>query len=438
MLIAGVAEKIITPSFPTFLMGYPLPLDRYHTEVHDDIKAHCFYLKNRLDRLVIVTLDLCYYSKRRVQSTRERIHRLCGIPAENIMISATHTHSAPAPASLPFRLWDECSEMYPDYLDFVDEQIAEGVHKAMLNAFPASIGIEHGICGKEQNIGGNRRDKDGPTDPQVWIVAIKDDTETVRGVLINYALHPTFLHAESRAITADYPCYIYEYFQKNDPDIVVGFQIGAAGNQSSRHFRSGQTFDEAKRVGYAIASEAERVIETLDYETDPKLVARHTLINPSVKPIPPLEQAEADQQAAVKALETSQKNNEPYPLQRTLECSLIGANKRLMIAQQGEAGMQGFQTLPPLEIMVFGIGSARIAAVPCEIFVEYALRMKKESPAARTFLATVSNGISNGYVYTPEALEEGGYEPTVSMYAPEAGEEVLGAVMQLLHELADA
>lgn len=72
MLIAGVAEKVLTPKHPTFLTGYPLPLDRYHTEVHDDIKAHCFYLKNGSDRLVIITLDLCYYSKRRVQSVREK------------------------------------------------------------------------------------------------------------------------------------------------------------------------------------------------------------------------------------------------------------------------------------------------------------------------------------------------------------------------------
>jgi hypothetical protein len=437
MLIAGVAEKVLTPKHPTFLTGYPLPLDRYHTEVHDDIKAHCFYLKNGSDRLVIITLDLCYYSKRRVQSVREKIYKLCGIPAENIMISATHTHSAPAPASIPFRLWDDRNEMYPDYLDFVDEQITEGVHEAMLNAFPASIGMGFGICGKEQNVGGNRRDKDGPADPQVWVTAIKDDSGKLRGALINYALHPTFLHAESRIITADYPCYIYEYFQKDDPDVVVGFQIGAAGDQSSRHFRSGQNFEEAKRVGYAIGAEAARVIDTLTYETDPTLAARRTMINPSIKPIPPLDQAQADQRAAVEALENSQKNNEPYPVQRTLECTLIGANKRLRIAEEGEVGMQGYQTLFPFEIMVFGIGSARIAAVPCEIFVSYALKIKKESPAERTYLASVSNGASGGYVYTPEALEEGGYEPTVSIYAPEAGEEVVGAVMQLLEELAE-
>ena len=71
----------------------------------------------------------------------------------------------------------------------------------------------------------------------------------------------TFLHAESRVITADYPAFIYEYFQSKT-DLVVGFHTGAAGDQSSRHSRTGQTFEEAKRVGYAIATEQKGFITT--------------------------------------------------------------------------------------------------------------------------------------------------------------------------------
>ena len=436
MLIAGVAESIITPHFPVYLMGYPLPLDRYHKDVHDDLKAHCFFLKNRAVSLVIVTLDLVFYSKRRVRLVREKINRLTDIPLDHIMISATHTHSGPVTASIPFRLWNDEIEMYPDYLDFVDEKIVQGVHKAMLTAFPAVIGSDFGICGREQNVGGNRRHKDGPSDPQVWVTAIKDETDKLRAVLLNYALHPTFLHAENFSITADYPGYIYEYFKKDDSNLVVGFQLGAAGDQSSRHFRSGQTFAEAKRVGYALAAEARRVIEGIEFSQDPVLAVARKMIMPSLKEIPPLAQAEEKQRQAVAALEKSRANAEPYGVQRTLECSLIGAERRLKIAREGENGQAGFQTLFPFEIMVMAIGEVRIAAVPCEIFVKYALRIKRESPSPKTYLATVSNGSSSGYVYTPQAGAEGGYEPLVSIYAPQAGEEVYTAIMELLAELS--
>lgn len=434
MLIAGVCEKNITPDFPTFLTGYPEPLDRYHNDVHDPIKAHCFYLKNRDVRLAIVTLDLCYYAKNRVRQVCAAIEAECGILAANIMISATHTHSGPAPAGIPFGLWDESREMYPHYLDWVNSQIVAGVREAMLQAFPAEIGFGHGQCGREQNVGGNRRDKDGPADPEVWTIAIRDDTRKVRGILVNYALHPTFLHAESKSLSADYPGYIYDYFQKEDPAVVVGFQMGASGNQSSRHFRSGQTFAEARRVGYALAAEAKRVIGTLTFEADPALAVRHAQLQPALKPIPLLEQAREDQQSAQQALQAAQDAGRPYAEQRTLECTLIGANRRLTIAQAGSHAYDGYQALFPFDIMLIGIGAGRIVSVPCEIFVEFGLRLKQESPSRQMYLATVSNGASNGYLFTPSSYAEGGYEPLVSIYAPEAGDQVIDAALRLLHE----
>jgi hypothetical protein len=434
MLIAGVSEKIITPDFPAFLTGYPEPLDRYHNDVHDDIKAHCFYLKNHDVRLAIITLDLCYYSKSRVRMVREEIEAVCGIPAANIMISTTHTHSAPAPAGIPFGLWNENREMYPHYLDWINRQIVAGVREAMMQAFPADIAIGHGLCGREQNVGGNRRDKDGPADPEVWTVAIRDDEQRIRGILVNYALHPTFLHAESYSLSADYPCYIYEYFQQKDPAVVVGFQMGASGNQSSRHFRSGQTFEEARRVGHALAREAERVLQTLSFEQDPQLFVRHADLMPALKPIPEPEQALADQQAAELALETARNQDRPYAEQRTLECTLIGANRRLAIARAGSRAYDGYQSLFPFDIMLIGIGSGRIVSVPCEIFVEFGLRLKQESPCRQMYLATVTNGASNGYLFTRESYEEGGYEPLVSIYTPEAGDQVIDTALALLRE----
>ena len=97
---------------------------------------------------------------------------------------------------------------------------------------------------------------------------------------MNYALHPTFLHAESTSITADYPAYIYEYFKKDDSSVVVGFSIGAAGNQSSRHFRSGQTFEEAKRVGYAIGKAAEDAILRMQWTEQIELFATSSFVTP--------------------------------------------------------------------------------------------------------------------------------------------------------------
>lgn len=432
MLFAGVSERIITPDFPTLMAGYPLPKDRYHNKVNDDLKAHCFYLKNGETEVAIITLDLIGYTKRRVKMVREQINKACGIPTENILISTTHTHSAPVCGSVPFEHWDDRKEMYPYYLDQVNDKIAEGIKEAKETAFPAKIGMGKGHCGKEQGVGGNRRDKDGLTDPEVWVTAIKDENDKLRGILVNYALHPTFLHAESKTITADYPAYIYEYLKKQNNDIVVGFQNGAAGNQSSRHFRTGQNFDEARRVGYAIGEEAERVIKNLTFENNPTLVTDRVNIVPSTKRIPSIQEARATKEASEKGLEDSRKNNEPYAIQRTWECTLIGANNMLKKAEGGEKVLEGLLTNSPNEIFMLGIGENRIIAVPFEIFVEYALRLKKESPYKNTYLASTSNGYGSGYICTPESYKEGGYEPIGSMYTETAGDEIIDAALELL------
>jgi hypothetical protein len=50
------------------------------------------------------------------------------------------------------------------------------------------------------------------------------------------------------------------------------------------------------------------------------------------------------------------------------------------------------------------------------------------------YLATVTNGASNGYLFTRESYEEGGYEPLVSIYTPEAGDQVIDTALALLRE----
>ena len=155
---------------------------------------------------------------------------------------------------------------------------------------------------------------------------------------------------------------------------------------------------------------------------------------PDLKPVPTLEEATAGQKAAVQDLEQARLDNEPYAYQRTLEVTLIGANRRLKLAQAGPDAYASYAPIFPFEIMLIGIGEARIVTVPCEIFVEFALRLKKESPRAKTIFGSVSNGASGGYVYTKEAMAEGGYEPLVSIYAPEAGDKIIKAALDLLQQ----
>lgn len=432
---AGVSEGIITPQFPALLAGYPLPKDRYHNHVHDDLKVHCLYLENGGVQLGLVCADLGELSKKRIAAMRAAMQAASGIPAQNIAITCSHTHSGPVTTTLPFTLWSDDRELYPHYLDEITAVMARQMANAKNESFEATIAVGKGQCGAQQGVGGNRRSKDGPADPDVlvWAVYEKAD-DRLRGVFVNYALHPTFLHAESREISADYPGYIYEYFKRDDPQLVVGFTMGASGNQSSRHFRSGQTFDEAKRVGYAIAAEAKRALESSPRQQDPALFARTEAFYPPMFETPGLRQAEAAYEKARQDYDSAVEAQKPYPVQRTLECTLIGAEHQLEIAKAGPVARRIIEGNSPFEIQLMGIGDVRLVFYSCEIFVEYALRLKKQSPYANTVLISCANGGASGYVCTPQAFGEGGYEALWTRYKPETGDMMVDRTLELLRE----
>ena len=428
---AGVSEGIITPSYPTLMAGYPLPKDRFHTGVHDDLAIRCFYFENKNVELGIISFDICEISKKRVGYIREAIEKACNIPQNNIAVCCTHTHSGPVTTNPPHAQWTEDRELYPQYLDYLVEIAAAKMAEAKEKSFPAEAAIGKGICGSEQNVGGNRHEKNGPADPEVCCLAIYEN-KSMRGALINYALHPTFLHADNTELSADYPCYIYQHLRNRYPGVVVGFTMGATGNQSSRFFRSGQNFDEAKRVGMAISTEAMKVMEQSPKLKDPALFAEVYDFMPPMFENLPLDEAKAAADLAKRNYEKAKADGRPYPFVRGLECTLIGANHVLEIAKGGDAAKRIIQSAVPFEVQIMGIGDARYVFYSCEVFVEYGLLLKQKSPYPLTFLSTVSNGTSCGYVCTPKAHQEGGYEALWTRYSPETGEQLVDFTLSKL------
>ena len=153
---------------------------------------------------------------------------------------------------------------------------------------------------------------------------------------------------------------------------------------------------------------------------------------PRLKDYPPYEKAVEIRDAAQAELDRLNAEKAPYPVVRTQECTLIGANKTVLVAKTiAEKGMDGIRTLLPFELMTIAIGSICMIGVPCEIFVRYGLAMKQTSPYADTYVASLSNGASSGYICTPEAYEAGTYEALASLFAVGNGEAIVEAQKKL-------
>ncbi len=419
MLTAGVSSLDISPKPGVQLAGYP-HCPRPNRGVHDPLYAVALCLDNGLTRKVFVTVDLLSIGKPIVARLRSKFDF-------DISVSASHTHSGPWASEPLASEKAEGIEQNPDYMEFLESQLERVVREASQNRFGAEFATAVGSCGAEQGVGGNRRVRNGICDPSVNVMAVRDKSGVIRAVFLNYALHPTYLHADNELVSADYPAYIRRYLQFTFPEAAFMFAQGASGNQSSRYHRVAQNFEEAARVGTTLGVEVFRCVremaftDKLDIEVD-----SFDIDSIPMKKFPPLETALKAEQAAVAAFEKTKTGD--YIAMRNAELAMFGAQNTVAFARM--ADKQYVSPELPLEVQLVRLNDTLIVMVQPELFVEYALEIKKLSSADKTFVVEASNGYAPGYLYTQEAGEEGGYEVGTSMFAHDAADYLLAEIKE--------
>jgi len=436
-LQAGAAIVDISPPSGVQLVGYPFAV-RPNTGVHDPLYAACLYLHDGRTPLVIVCADLVYFEKPYATAVRRRIAERTGVPLPNIMLSASHTHSGP-----PMADWldDEGREsghrLFPEYQETLGGKLVELAAEAVDKAGPARIGFGMGTVGKEHGIGGNRHDPNGLCDPAVRVMGVQDAGKQWLACLVKYSLHPAILQEDSLLVSADYPGDIRACLARTKPGAVVLFGQGSTGDQSSRYFRKGQTFAEAKRFGDAIGKEADRVLDTLTTTDCAVLKAVTAEVTPELRELPSVAEAEAVLDGYRKQMAALKSAKAPYVEVQTCSRDCLGAEYTLRYARYRAEGKPyppqeaGF----PIEIQAFRIGDCCLVGLPGEIFVQYTLDIEKASPFVNTFVLTVTNGFLPGYVVSEEAAAKKLFEAGTSLMTPQTGERIVHSAAELTHRL---
>jgi neutral ceramidase len=91
----------------------------------------------------------------------------------------------------------------------------------------------------------------------------------------------------------------------------------------------------------------------------------------------------------------------------------------------------------PMEVQVFRLDAANaIVCLPCEIFVELGLAIKRASPFRNTVVIEICNDRPS-YVPTAKAFAEGSYEVTNARVKPGAGDMLVAAAVRLLNEVKE-
>lgn len=438
---AGVSIKDLSPAKGVNLGGYPY-FDRRNTGIHDPLHVAALYLQgDDGNSILLLASDLFYLTRRQSDALRTMVQKRTGHPAERVLITCSHTHSAPW-MSVMFETFpgepDFDTGVDEDYIAFALERCCEAADEALSGAFSAQIAFDDAVCGQEEGIGGNRRDpKNGPSDPDLPLMVIRDAAGRVRAIQTKYALHPTILHGENTLVSADYPGAMRRYLKERFPEAVFLFSLGTAGDQSPRYYRRGQSFEEVDRFGFTLGRALEKSVKELSYTDTLYLsyLSEDTELVQKVFPAP--EEALAKAQAYKEREAALLAQGAAYTQTQTANLWSLGAECEYRNAVRQASGRlrQMYLESAPYTVHALVLNEYAQVFLPGEVFSDFGLRIKAASPFRRTQVITMSNGDLPGYAVTHEALVEGGYEPGNTTLDPVSGDRMVSAALDLLAQI---
>jgi hypothetical protein len=216
----GVAQVEITPLPGLQLAGFavrPQP----SISILDPLWIRGLYLECQSERFLWLHADLLALKQSLVDRLRSEIEKELGIPRRSILLSTTHTHSAPATIQLT-----RCGEMDEQYVSWVEEQFRHAARLALLEQEDCNLVQAEGNC----DLGIDRREfASAHTDPRVGALAWRRADGSFKAVVLNYAMHPVCLRGNE--VSGDWPGEVSRFLSTRLPGSPVAFVTpGACAN----------------------------------------------------------------------------------------------------------------------------------------------------------------------------------------------------------------
>jgi len=263
---AGAAKAKITPQSPVWLAGYDP--NRRSAAVHDDLWARALVLKAGDQLLALASVDLIGFPNIYLQRVREMVK---GVPADAIIVSATHNHSGPDLIGL----WGPTpgeSGVDKAYLDSVIRTVAQVIEQAAADTKPATVKYAAGDLAKASK---NIRIKEILDTELAALQAVGEDGKPV-ATLVNFACHPAIMNNDN--VTADFCNWTYQRIEGKGGGLAL-FVNGAQGGMITADVddipeQSKGNWDDAARIGNAIADRALEVLSSAQPVADASITLR--------------------------------------------------------------------------------------------------------------------------------------------------------------------
>ena len=418
-LKVGTAAIDITPEqFPLAPRGshFPRPI----TGTHDPLYVRCIVLENGDTRLAMAVVDSCMVHREQLDPAKQKAAKASGIPVANMMVSSTHTHSAPFAnarngtteelayqrkliAGITEAIVTASKNVQPAKAGYSGYDLPDEVHNRRWflkpDKMPANPFGEFDIV--KMNPGSNPDvliSPAAPIDPEVSVLYLTDAKNKPLGVFANYALH--YVGSTGGQMSADYFGEFARLMPVRVGNPAEGFVAmmsnGTSGDINNIDFLGRrprrEPFEQIRIVASKTADAASRAIAQIESPTaDLTLDMRQRAI--SLKHRMPTE-AQIERARKIVAVDAEGEKNLP-------RLAKVYAERTLVLAENS----------PTTEVLIqtIRIGDLAICSLPFEVLVEIGLELKAESPAADTFVVELANG-GYGYLPTPAQHAFGGYE----------------------------
>ena len=258
-LEAGFAKVSITPEltdsennylegkFDRFpLAGYGDRKGKPAAGVHDSIFVKAVALKVNSEILVFTGADLLIMPPNIADSV-VKILAPKGIKRNQIIFSATHSHSGPGGWAPGFIGKQFAGDENKDIQRWLALKISECITLAINDLKPASIGTGNFNA---ENYTRNRVMGESGTKNNDFSFIVLRQAGYKKAIIGSFSAHATTLGEENMEISGDYPGYWQRRIESTSADIAL-FCAGAIGSQSP--VGKGEQFDKAKFIGESLA-----------------------------------------------------------------------------------------------------------------------------------------------------------------------------------------
>lgn len=418
---AGAAKIDITPAENELPQGYSV--------IRDHLFCRAIVIENGATGAVLITVDQGMISNDLYDRVSQQIEDETGIPALNVFIAASHTHSAP--------FGEEAA---------AEKGIIAAVRQAREALQPSTISyatglsylnINRDVLDPETRLWKQGPNYEGPSDKTVAVITFRALSGEPIAIYYNYAMHANTMFM-SRAISADFPGetskYIEEYYGNN---VVALFSSGAAGDQNPVSIEPMLEIGRQKTDALIASGKAKDLSEAImmagfagaaDVDIDPKALERQSQMISSMGQILGEE--------VLRVTKMPQRQNSEISIYGSQEILTCPGRTRTNTGREGAPGTYVDGDSVYITLSLLRIGDIAIAGVNAEVYNIIAQRLKKESPLTNTIFSSITNGASNsGYIPSDEAFQRYTFQVLSSRLKPNFAERgIIDGLVEMIEE----